>query len=238
MSFRTQRELLDTLLDSTSATKISEILVELGDKPDLKLDEKFGNLGLQWHAFGDSESNISTINLATKPVRSLVERITNAMDALLEKAASTATNRPPSSRDAAKDWFGRPVTAPMDGAFNWKHDQVNRDIAVVLQSSGNENPPTVDVVDAGVGLTADQFPSTILSLQKGNKISKLHLIGAFGQGGSATIAFSEYVIVLSRAKDNPEELAFTIIKRFETPDGWKEDLYAYLAIDNLSLIHI
>jgi hypothetical protein len=80
MSFRSQSELLDASLESTSATKINEILNEFGEKTDLKLDEKFGTLGLQWHAFGDTESNISTINLATKPVRSLVERITNAMD--------------------------------------------------------------------------------------------------------------------------------------------------------------
>ncbi|MDB2318018.1 hypothetical protein N9V88_00360 [bacterium] len=231
MSFRSQRELLDALLESTSSTKVAEILCELGDKTDLKLDEEFGRLGLQWHAFGDSESNISTINLATKPVRSLVERITNAMDALLEKASVKATSRPPSSREAAKEWFGRPVSAPMDGAFNWKHDKVNRDIAVVLQSSGSEIAPTIDVVDAGVGLSSGNFPGTILSLQEGNKINKLHLIGAFGQGGASTIAFSEYVMILSRCHDNPSDVSFTVIKRFETPDGWKEDLYAYLAVN-------
>jgi hypothetical protein len=238
MSFRTQRELLDALLESTSAIKVTEILNELGDRNDLKLDEKFGHLRLKWHAFGDSESNISTINLATKPVRSLVERITNAMDALLEKASAIETSRPPSSQEAAKEWFGRPVSAPMDGAFNWKDDQVNRDIAVILQSSGRENAPTVDVVDAGVGLSADKYPTTILSLHQKNKIDKLHLIGAFGQGGSSTIAFSDYVMILSRCHDNPNDVAFTIIKRFETPDGWKEDLYAYLAVDNNGLLSV
>jgi hypothetical protein len=101
-----------------------------------------------------------------------------------------------------------------------------------------ETAPTVDVLDKGIGLKPDEFPSTILSLQRGNKLKKLHLIGAFGQGGAATLSFSDYALVVSRHKEKPEVVGFTLIRVLSLSDLFKEDAYAYLALPNAGGITI
>jgi hypothetical protein len=111
--------------------------------------------------------------------------------------------------------------------FNWDFslNGYDRRIAVVLSPSGNESAPTVDVVDDGIGLAPDQFPSTILSLQSGNKIQKWYLIGAFGQGGASALAFCDYALIVSRSKETPGKVGFTVIKILQLSEQYKEDTY-------------
>jgi hypothetical protein len=223
--------LFEALLATTSTATVREILEGLGDHADITPDEKLGKLGLQWHAFNDSLSNFSTIGLGTKPGRSLTERLTNAMDAVLETRAKVGTPSPSSCREAAKQWFGRPVTGPDEGLFNWNFSEkdYDRQVELVLQQSGLENAPTVDVIDHGVGIRPEDFRTTILSLVRGNKLTKLYLIGAFGQGGAATLAFADYTIIFSRAKEEPGRIGFTVIRVLRLGEAYKEDAFVYLA---------
>jgi hypothetical protein len=224
--------MLNALLATTSGASIRVVLQDIGDHADLGLDQPFGPFHLVWHAFGNNPSNISTINLGTKPGRSLTERLTNAMDAILEDRVPVNVPTPRSAREAAKQWFGRPITGPDEGLFKWSFSDhgYDRRIAVVVNSSGVETAPTIDVVDAGIGLSPEQFPGTILSLQSGNKIQKWYLIGAFGQGGASALSFCEYAFIVSRHKDNPKVAGFTIIKVLALNEQYKEDTYAYLAL--------
>jgi len=225
-------QLLDALIATTIEGDIRSILTSIGDTAEIGIDESFGPLQLCWHPFGNNASNISSVNLGTKPGRSLTERITNAEDAILEDRVTPGVAEPHSAREAAKQWFGRPLTSPEDGLFNWPYSQANYDrrIAVVLNPSGIESAPTIDVLDDGIGITADQFPGTILSLQSGNKIKKWYLIGAFGQGGASTLAFCEFAFILSRSKAEPNKIGFTLVKVLRLSELYKEDTYAYLAI--------
>lgn len=233
MSERDHCLLLRRLLAAKSGEDVRRILVDLGDTPGAQINEPFGDGGYEWHPFGNRLSNISTIGLATKPGRSLTERITNAIDAVLEDRVSPGMPLPTSSRAAAQQWFGRPMSGPSEGLFNWPLGDSNYDrrIAVVIQNSGVEGAPTVDVVDQGVGLAPLQFPSTILSLQEGNKITKRYLIGAFGQGGASTLAFSDFVLIVSRHKSDPNTVGFTVIREVNLDDElYKEDAYGYLCL--------
>lgn len=225
-------ELYAALIQTTSPTEVREILEAIGDRAAIAPDEPFGPLGLMWHPYGNTTSNISTIGLATKPGRSLGERITNAMDALLEDRATPGIPLPGSARQAAQDWFGRPVTGPDDGLFNWRFTEgaIDHRIYVVLSPADEVESPTVDVFDMGVGIQGSEFPSTILSLQGGNKMQKWYVIGAFGQGGSSTLGFSQYVLIVSRSHADPTHVAFTLIRVLRLDRTWREDLYAYLAI--------
>lgn len=222
------------LIATTRPEEMQKILADLGDSTDVGLDEEIGSSGLVWHAVGDNPGNLSVINLATKPGRSLTERVTNGMDAILEKRAQTAPSPlPRSPREAAQTWFQRPVSGPDQGLFNWDYaaEHYDRLISVALLESGREDAPSVDVWDAGVGISAVKFPDTILSLRSaGNKITKFHLIGAFGQGGSASLAFADYTIYASRHVDAPGKVAFTVIRVLRLSDTYKEDCYAYLAL--------
>lgn len=225
-------DLFNRLIATTLSTDVKQILDEIGDYADVGLDHPFGKLGLFWHPYGGNTSNISTIGLATKAARSLTERITNAIDAILEDRASTATSKPTSPQRAASDWFGRPVTGSESGLYKWKYSdgKYDRRVSVIINSSETETAPTVDILDYGIGLAADQFPGTILSLQSGNKMNKRYVLGSFGQGGSSTLAFCEYALIVSRPRSDANQLAFTLIRVLNLSDEYKEDCYAYLSI--------
>jgi hypothetical protein len=232
MPIKTMSDLLIRFLYESSSPAIKEILDEVGDYSEVGLDMPFGQLNLFWHAYGGNSSNWSTIGLATKAGRSLTERITNAIDAVLEERAASSPSKPTSPQRAASEWFGRPITGADSGLYNWEYadGQYDKKVAVILLPSENENTPTVDILDYGIGLSAEQFPKTILSLQSGNKLDKKYLLGAFGQGGSSTLAFSEYAFIFSRSKQKPSKLAFTLVRILSLGEEYKEDCFAYLAV--------
>jgi hypothetical protein len=232
MPFENAEDLMRALLAAKSSMAIRGILDQIGDHQNLSLDEPFGSFQFCWHPFGDNPSNSSSIGLGTKPGRSLTERITNAIDAVLEERTPQGVELPRSARVAAQQWFGRPVSGPDDGLFNWEYAEqgYDRRFSIVISPSGVESAPTVDVIDDGIGIKPEHFPGTILSLQKGNKIQKWHLIGAFGQGGASTLSFSEYAVIMSRHRDNPRVVGFTVIRVLDLNENYKEDCYAYLCL--------
>ena len=225
-------ELFNALLQTTSSTEVTAILRAIGDRPDIGIGNSFDALGLSWHPVGNNLSNNSTVNLATKPGRSLTERITNAVDAVLEDRVRPGIALPNDPRVAAQQWFGRPVSGPDEGLFRWDYSKlaIDRRIAVVLSNSGNEAAPTVDVIDDGIGIQPDQFSNTILSLQGGNKIQRPYLMGLFGRGGSSTLGFSDYVLVISRHRDAPDKIGFTLIRILALDATYRDDAYAYLVV--------
>lgn len=232
MSTFDKNSFLFSLLRARSANTVRDLLRAVGDSSEAGLDSPFGAHRLCWKAFGGNASNISTIGLGTKPGKSLSERITNAIDAILEDRATNLprTALPESARQAANEWFGRPLTGPEQGLYRGMAVETDKRINVLLLDSGVEDSPTIDVVDDGVGLSPEEFPSTILSLQAGNKIRKKHQIGAFGQGGAATLGFSEFTIIVSRSKADPKRVAFTVVRVLRLDVSWKEDCYAFLAM--------
>jgi hypothetical protein len=234
VSIHTYADLLKQLLDATTSAGVKDILTQLGDRSDLNLDESFGPFALQWHAFGNNPSNLSTIGLGAKPGRSFTERLTNATDALLEDRYVASVTPPTSARLAAKQWFGRPLTGPDEGLFKWpgQDPDLARRIEAILLDSGVASAPTIDVFDEGIGIVPEEFTKTILSLQGGNKIKKWYLIGAFGQGGASTLAFCDYVLILSRSKHRPTSIAFTVVRALNLNETYKEDCWGYLCLMN------
>jgi hypothetical protein len=232
MELRNAQDVLNALLAATTNKEVTDIRREIGDPGNAELDQPFGHFKFSWHAFGDNPSNISSIGLGTKAGRSLTERVTNATDAILEERASSNLPSPTSARAAAKQWFDRPMSGPEDGLFNWNFSDHNYDrrILVVLHSSGMELAPTIDVLDDGIGIRPNEFPGTILSLQSGNKIKKWYLIGAFGQGGASALAFCDYALIVSRHRDDPNVVGFTLIRVLNLNETYKEDTYAYLCL--------
>jgi len=233
----TSADLLTKLLKATKPSQVQAILREIGDSPELTVGQTFGN-GYRWHFFGNKESNISTINLGTKPGRSLTERLTNAIDAVLEHQMLTREGTvpmPDSPSDAAFNWFGRPPSDANNGLFNWKQrNHYDRKVQVVMLQGDRDTKPTIDIIDAGIGITPDNFYRTILSLQEGNKIKKAYLAGAFGQGGASTFSFSDYTLIVSRHANNPNVIGFTIVRLMKMDRSYKEDAYVYLALESNS----
>ena len=144
------------------------------------------------------ENNSGTINMASDPGLALVERITNGIDSRIELAYLLNPSFNPSSpEEAARQLFGVP-----ERGFSEMTDHERRELAkglvVGMHESGRPRRPTIRVTDAGTGQHPSVFSDTLLSLNESNKVNLAYTMGTFGQGGSTTLGFSEFVVVCSR----------------------------------------
>jgi len=231
MSNMNVQTLYYALLTAKTVTQVRNILTQLGDSEEVRPLTPLKPMGLCWFPFGGREANIATINVATHAGRSLTERVTNAIDAVLEDGYDREQKSEPTPRMAAEKWFRRPQSGPDTGLYqiDYTKSGLSKLLGVVLLDSGFDDGPTIDVVDSGIGISNDRFPETILSLNENNKLKKSYVSGRFGQGGSSTLGFSEFVVIFSRSKHKPEEVTFTVIRKINPGEGYAEDMYAYLA---------
>lgn len=157
--------------------------------------------GFKWRAVGDREGNFGNINIGSDPGYAIVERVTNAIDAVIEREAARRLAKakgkkaiPTSPREAVEEWFGVPggrvanLKELADG--KGKRQDLANEVVIRLLDSDVKKHPTVEIRDRGIGLTPGMVPRTILSLNETNKIDKPYLAGAYGQGGSTALAFS------------------------------------------------
>jgi hypothetical protein len=203
------KEIFGKLIKASTAKEVTTILENLIDDFDVS-----------WIPVGGKADNIATINMGTDPAAGLTERITNAIDAVLElewhKQGKPTDIKTP--RMAAQQWFNIPYgkLSYIENASDKNIQDLSKKIRVTLLDSEKENHPTVEIRDKGIGLTADQFKSTILSLHGGNKLHKLYLMGAYGQGGSTALSFSNYTIIISKPSlgdnENLGKVSFTIVR--------------------------
>lgn len=190
---------------------------------------------VRWAPFG-RENNRGTVEASTDPGRSLVERVTNGIDAILEAEHSRHNGRPTcrSPKDAAAAWLNVPDAGLSEMSQQQRRQLAQRVTIHVTQGESRESR-VVAVRDRGIGLSAAQMPSTILSLNETNKSRKLYLAGAYGQGGSSTLAVSRYTMVASRPDGHPT-VAFTVATFYEPPpDEDKLGRYVYLTLENAVL---
>ena len=206
---RQMKKLFQQLLQANTAKEVTDVLEKLIDENNV-----------QWTPVGGYKDNIATINIGTDPAAGLAERITNAIDAVLELEwiKRKKPNDVDNPRIASQQWFnikdGKLRT--IESALDKKIQELAKKIKVTLRDSERENYPTVEIRDQGIGIRCEDFYRTILSLHGQNKISKLFLMGAYGQGGSTALSYNNYTIIISRPaivenKENPQ-VAWTIVR--------------------------
>ena len=216
------QELLVALLNADRLEQVRALLEEFSSER-----------GVAWLPVGGRANNSGTIQAAGDPARALVERVTNGLDAVLDRAWHDHKGQPEckSPRDAAQAWFGVPVGGLHKMSEAERRSLAGQAVTVTLLEGDGRAKRTIDVADHGRGLTAEEIPKTILSLNSDNKLDKYHTAGAFGQGGSATFASCEYTLVASR-KVGGDDVAFTVV-RYEPPRGLKLGSYVFLVVDGL-----
>jgi hypothetical protein len=220
-------ELLNVLKELLVATK--------GDQVRGILD-RLDKGRIQWRPVGD-RSNFATIHIATNPGAAIVERVTNAIDARLELAAQT---KPESveGRSSPRS-FVQKVFGVKGGYLSSMEKTKEREdlveqggIVVTLRDGDSEAKPTIDICDHGTGISREEFPDTIMSLNRDYKIKKWYLMGRFGQGGAATYRFSEYTVVVSRrqkpAGSHDNRISFTIVRLRDAEQDEKDGQYVYM----------
>jgi hypothetical protein len=218
--------LIAKLLNATTVKDVTDFLIELQEDFDVR-----------WRAVGNRDNNLATINLGSDPAAGVIERVTNAIDAVIElewiKRGEPSAMRSP--RSAVQQWWRIP-----DGRMSNVEDlrakeitELARQVHITMRDSERPDRPTVDIRDYGLGLLPQNFASTILSLNENRKLRKLFLSGAFGQGGSTALSYSYYTIIVSRAylsqdgKINP--VGATVVRFNEgDPRVDKHGLYEFL----------
>ena len=183
-------EIFRRLLGSYTTREVTDVL-------DLLLDSH----EIDWKPVGERRNNLSTINIGTDPAAGLAERITNAIDAVLE-LEWVKNNKPThltSPREAAEVWFGIENGRLGDVDKVGKALQsLSKNISVAIHESERDAYPTVEVRDYGIGLDGKKFGDTILSLNGSNKLDKLFLMGAYGQGGSTAFSYNNFTVIVSK----------------------------------------
>lgn len=220
--------IFEQLMRATSVAQVADLIVAIQSDG-----------AITWRAVDDNDNNLATINLGSDPAAGVIERITNAFDAVLEQEFMTRASplQPPAPRAATERWFGIPGgrLANLDQMPRLEAVALSERVEVTLRDSDREDRPTVDVRDTGIGIKTEEFGSSILSLHKSRKLKKLYLAGAFGQGGSTALAYSVFTIIVSRPNIVPDQedrsgkLAFTIV-RFDPGDAQidKHGVYQYM----------
>lgn len=208
---------LSEILNIYKPEELDEFLKE---KSNITLNEKnlvYDDVKKYWSFVGETEYNASTIDMLSNPGKGLIERITNGIDAVLEKAKDDyKIENPKSSEEIVKIAFPRYYENKcniLNGNSNRQNAvETENKVIVAINDSKKSNKPTIDVLDRGCGIKGENFINTILSIHKGNKskTDKNYLIGAFGQGGSTSLPYSYATIILSK-KDN--KFYFTIVKQ-------------------------
>lgn len=193
----------------------------------------------KWIPYGDNESFYGVVeNQQAHPVPALVEKITNGIDAILEKKVLEegidikSKAAPCSVKEALDRYF--------PNHLNWDVGEARRSQARDLQivASGPVGDTSLLVYDNGVGQAAKDFGGTFLSLLRGNK-NEVHFVqGKYNMGGAGAIAFCgdrRFQLVASKRYDGLEPLGFTLLRR-HPPEraaaaGRKNTWYEYLIFD-------
>lgn len=181
------KELLNNLKTATKKTEVEDLIEDL----DLK-----------WKPLGGRE-NVGTVRSGSSPTQALVERITNGIDAILDRAVheNELEKKPSSPREAVTKLFGLSEGGYNDMDQSWVRDTAQTNLRVNMQESGVKELPTIEIQDRGIGQKPPDFEKTFLSLNEDNKVDRPYLIGKYGQGGSNTFEFCEYAIIISRHVD-------------------------------------
>jgi len=184
-----------------------------------------------WRPVGGRPNNRGIIEVSSNPGRAVVERVTNAIDAVLDAEFVTRDGKPAvrSPREAATSWLNVPDDG-LSGMTATERRKLAKRVTVRLRAGSSADKRVIEVLDRGIGLSANQMPTTILSLNESNKVLMLHQAGTYGQGGSATFAAADYSLIVSR-NDRDTHVSFTVV-RFEPPpaDQIKGGSYVYLVV--------
>lgn len=189
------------------------------------------DFGARWIPVGgDKGTNYPTIKISSNPGASIIERVTNSIDAKLESLVEYKPHLKScrSPRELITRVYGI-KGGHISNIPKERREVIVEEAGIVFQlhDGDSSRTPTIDVRDHGIGISAEKFSDTILSLNKTNKISKWYVMGRFGQGGSTTFGFCEYAIIISKPMGG-HSLSFTIVGYYKPQQDWRDGQYMYL----------
>jgi len=223
-----ERGLLDVLLEAQKTQKVERALEEyVTANPETS----------DFEPVGRRPNNRGAIEVASDPGRSMIERVTNMLDAVLELEHEKHRGKPDcrTPREAGTAWLGVPERDGLSALTNTQRQNLAKSAVLRLEPGEGSQSRIVTVIDEGIGIKPEELDGTILSLNESNKIRKHYLAGTYGQGGSSTYAFCEYSVIMSRRR-GVDRVGFTVVKYQDLPvEEFKTGHYVYLVKDNAPL---
>ncbi|MEW4460011.1 hypothetical protein AB1K42_18125 [Roseibium algicola] len=192
-----------------------------------------------WKPYGGSENNYGVVeNQQASPIPALVEKITNGIDAILERRC-LEERIDPKSPQAPKS-ISDGVAQFFPDHKNWDLTAHRKQQSEMLQivADGPRMETSLVVFDEGIGQSPEDFENTFLSLLRGNK-NEIHFVqGKYNMGGAGAVAFCgkhRYQLIASKRFDNNSEFGFTLVRRHPLTASEeitrKNTWYEYLVID-------
>lgn len=229
---------------SYEISEVFDLIFQAGTEQDLDevlntFPEIFDNPS-NWFPLGGNENSFGVIeNQQSAPIASLIEKITNSIDALLmkkclEQGIDPKSNHAPQSIDEAVRKF-------YPNFKDWELPKFRRLQSEEIQVVADGTPRNTSVIiyDNGEGQNPADFEDTFLSLLRGNK-NEIHFVqGKYNMGGSGAIVFcgkKRYQLIASKRFDGKGEFGFTLIRQHqltkEEEKTKKNTWYEYLKIGN------
>jgi len=232
------------LIYADSEAEVIELLKKAGFWDDPKV----------WRFYGDNENNFSTTgNQQSRPEAALVEKIINSVDAKLTNECLVrgidpkGANAPADIKRAVADFFDEGKTGELAGRISeWlpnKRTEISRGITLAATGSKpRQGNPCFTITDSGEGQCPDDFPNTLLSLNKDNKLRIPFVQGKFNMGGTGVLQFcgtDNLQLILSKRNpklisptnvtDGADQWGFTVVRRENPIGGRRSSVYTYLA---------
>lgn len=199
--------------------------LEISDKKEYEQNV----LSKYFKPIGDNVNNGASIDLLQDGEKGIIERLTNSIDAFIEKTVEVKSIRSPENVDSVIKHGFPQYYQNLNSSYDLSSEVIDN-IYLVAQNGSKRNVPTLDIVDLGTGIEGSEFSSTILSLHSGNKTNKdkSYLIGAFGHGGSTSLSFCGATMVISKFN---HKYYFTVVLRIHLR-VLKTHTYFYLNVEN------
>jgi hypothetical protein len=245
-----EEELCRALLSAETDSEVKTLLQSAG----------YWDVSSAWRPVGDTEANYSIIgSQAADPFGALSEKIINSIDAVLisecrVRGIDPSGPRAPQSMREAIARFFEDHTGPLrerDGRIDYWRDRGIDETAVarrIMISAtgpripGSPQPPSISIADDGEGQTPDDFPTTLLSLQRSNKATIQFVQGKWNMGGTGVLPFCsdphKFQLIISRrnpsllpsnAIGRDHEWGYTVVRKRAQRAGERRPVFEYLA---------
>ncbi len=224
----TNDQLCLALASAETEEKVSSIIE---DHPVLRKKEN-------WVHYGQAANNIGTVTgQSAKSVPSLIEKITNSIDALLIKKCKMhgddprGHDSPRSMEEALQKYFNL-----TDESYANLSDRERRNLAADIQIivQGSKKKPNIVIYDNGEGQNPQDFPKTFVSLNQGNKANVFFVQGKYNMGGTAVLPFcgeKRYQLIISKRNLNGAgddgAYGFTLVRRNRGDENDKVSWFEY-----------
>lgn len=235
MSRSDVRELFCELFSAAMETEVDHVLAKYS---------RYTADSTNWHPLGGNESNFGIVEAQQAyPVASLVEKITNSIDAILMRKCYEAAidpkspEAPRSMEEAVQRFFHRDSGRWFE---NWYLPQFRQQQAedIQIHADGPRMETSLVIYDNGEGQHPHDFELTFLSLLKGNK-NDIHFVqGKYNMGGTGAIVFcgkKRYQLMGSRRFDGTGNFGFTLVREHPMTEDElktkKSTWYEYFKID-------